>query len=187
MNIKIASLLALVILLVGVGFFYRGQLPFPAKPSSPFPSPTPLLSSLDSLSPRDAEKLVSGVSLKYTPVPFDQLTKPATCRVQGSIEFVKANTYITRGAKISWTGIDNPARQIKWSISPQDNLRIGPNLMANLPIPDGSADVGVTLPSAPKAKHYLLTARMTYSRLVNSNPKDFEAACSGKVAVDLNY
>lgn len=191
---KKTILIAIIILLVIVfGVWkitsYYSSDNTPSDSSSPLPtnsiSPSP--TSLDQLTPQEVENLINGGHLKYTPVPYSQLTKPATCKVEGSIEFVKSNTYITKGAKISWTGIDNPARQIKWKISPSDNLRIGPNLMANLPIPDGSNEVGATLPENPKSRHYSLTASITYSRLVDGNPKDYEASCSGKVTVDLNY
>lgn len=90
-------------------------------------------------------------------------------------------------AKLSYTGIDSPARQIKWWISPVDDLRVGPNLMAQLAIPDGDSMVIATLPASPVSKNYTLTASMTYGRLENGGIVVHEVSCSGKIDVVLSY
>ena len=136
------------------------------------------------MTPEEVEKLFGG---GYKTVAYSQLTKPATCSIQGSINFFPPNTAENFGPKISYTGIDSPARQIKWKIVPADGLRVGPNLDAELKLPDGESPVSVTLPSSPVSKNYTLTASMTYGRMVSQGISVYEANCSGQIKVKLSY
>ncbi len=119
-------------------------------------------------------------------VPYSQLTKPAECSIKGSVNFSSQST-AEDTANLTYTGIDSPTRQIYWHISPQDDLKVGPNLVSSLKIPDDSNLVVVTLPEFPKAKKYILTTSMTYGRQVGDNIKVYTAACSGQIEVNLNY
>jgi hypothetical protein len=111
----------------------------------------------------------------------------ATCKIQGSIDFLSPTVATNNGSKISYTGIDSTARQIKWKVSPVDNLVVGPNIDVALQLPDGESVVGVTLPSSPVSKNYSLTASMTYGRYIGGEFRIYEAACLGQIKVTLSY
>ena len=168
------------------------SIPSPSETLSPSPSPsskiTPLSKpsgkDLQSLTPQEVEHLLGG---GYKTVPYSQLTKPATCNIQGSINFITPNTAANYGPKISYTGIDSPARQIKWKVTPADDLKVGPNLDVSLKLPDGESPVSVTLPSSPVSKNYSLTVSMTYGRLVGDGIRVYEVDCSGQIKVTLSY
>lgn len=158
------------------------------------PSPSAIISvsgapsakSLDQLTPQEIEKLVNG-GLAPTSVPYDKLTKPATCQIGGVVEFLSADTSTNLNARLIYTGIDSPARQIKWKTQPTDDLRVGPNLTAQLNLPDGQADINVGLPRAVKSKNYSLAASMTYGRLEGQGVKVYEVNCTGIAKVKLDF
>ena len=95
------------------------------------------------------------------------------------------NVYDNQDAKFIYKGIDHPGRLVYWTVSPQDNLGVGPQIFAQIPIPDGESLIGISLPENPKYKQYELTASITYGRLVNGNVKVFTKACTGKTTVVL--
>lgn len=115
------------------------------------------------------------------------LTEPAICKVSGKIIFLDHNIAKIDKANFVYTGIESETTQIKWIVDPNDNLQVGPNLAAGLYLPDGERVVGVNLPISPKSKNYILTAAITYRRLVNGNIKPYEARCTGRVDVQLSY
>jgi len=199
----------LVILVVGVTFAlwanfgrnHTGNISVnqPEISVSPSVSPSPSKSGVtnlgkstakdvQSLTPEDVEKLFDEQYLIQQSVPYSQLTKPAACKVEGTLKFWDHNTYETIGAKISYTGEDSPARQIKWKIFPAgEDLGIGPNLMAQLKLPDGESPITAVLPATPHSKNYVLTASITYGRLVGEGVRVYEVPCSGQANVKLDY
>jgi len=156
------------------------------SPEISFISPTPSVSDSQQLTPLEVRKVING-NLARLPVNYGKLTKPATCRLTGGLKFLKPTLYENLDNYLTYTGIDSPARQIKWSVSPTDDLRVGPNLTANLILPDGSNRVDVTLPENQKAKQYILTASMTYGRLENGDVKIYEVKCSGNTMVEVAF
>ncbi len=199
------AILVIGVVLIGWESYGRNQnknasitQPTVSIEASVSPSPTPKTSvtntgkttakNLQSMSPQDVEKLFDKQYLLQQTVPYSQLTKPATCQVQGTLKFWSPNGYQTVGAKISYTGEDSPARQIKWNISPTgEDLSVGPNLMAQLKLPDGESPISAALPSSPHSKNYTLTASITYGRLVGEGVRVYEVPCSGQASVELDY
>lgn len=116
------------------------------------------------------------------------VTSPATCQVGGEVEFTAADSFRSKGSKISWQNIDSRGRLIKWHISPDDKLAVGPNIFESLPLPDGQYEnLTVRLPENPIAKNYLLTASVTYGQFVKGNLEVKETNCTGQVKVNLNF
>src|SRR3989344_8582020 len=135
---------------------------------------------------RDAKYSDDDLGASLSPVPsvsnqpnIPNKYPPASCYLAGSIEFLAPNLSQNKDADIVYKNIDSVARHIIWSVSPQDDLSVGPNLFASLPVPNGTEDVTVGLPASPKAKNYTLTAKVTYGRFVNGNLEIKEAPCSG--------
>lgn len=142
--------------------------------------------SLDNLTKEELERLFGGASNQNT-IDYGQLKRPATCNVGGTVRFKDLGTAEILGARITYTGIDSPARQIKWLIAPSDDLSIGPNIAASLVLPDGSENIIVVLPERPKAKQYRLTASITYGRLEGEGIIVRETGCTGSTKVILNF
>lgn len=112
---------------------------------------------------------------------------PASCQLTGSIDFLEKGLYQNKNANIVYKNIDSVARGIIWTVTPQDDLSVGPNLFATLPVPNGTEDVTVGLPDNPKSKSYTLTAKVTYGWYTNGDFGIKEAPCSGKIPVNLKF
>ena len=171
---KIGLVLLVVVTVVIGGYFLtnkKGKIDTlnPSVTVSSIPSPSPTLFPSPTKSPLNKSFL------------------PATCSIQGSINFFTPTMAANYGPKISYTGIDNPARQINWKVAPADDLKVGPNLDVALKLPDGESPVSVTLPPSPVSKNYSLTVSMTYGRLTNGGVRIYEVNCSGQVKVTLSY
>ena len=172
----------LIIILVGaVGLLWFADISRDVKIiDSPFGSVSPSSSA----SPSPSSKTSPWQTQTVQP---QSKSPPASCSLAGSVEFKSSVLYENKGAIINYKNIDSVARHIIWSIAPQDNLSVGPNLFANLPIPDGVEDVSVVLPENPKSKNFTLTAKVTYGVFVNGNLEIKESVCSGRISVKLNY
>lgn len=142
----------------------------PTFSESPTPTPTPTPSKSVSIAPSKQPQIPN----KYP---------PAECSLSGSIAYISPTLYENHNAAIAYKNIDSVARQIKWSVFPQDGLSVGPNLFSGLPVPDGTEDVTVGLPQNPISKQYTLTAKVTYGRFINGNEVIKEAQCGGKITV----
>lgn len=126
-----------------------------------------------------------------TPEPFlglNGITSPATCQIEGEVEFTAGDSFRSKGSKISWQNVDSRGRLIKWQINPDDELAIGPNIFESLPLPDGQYEnLTVRLPEKPISKSYLLTASVTYGQFIKDNLEVKEVNCTGQVKVNLNF
>lgn len=127
-------------------------------------------------------------------VPWSLLLADASCELKGELKFLNHNTYDNQDALFVYKGIDHPGRNIFWTVTPQDNIAVGPNIFDRLPIPNGESLLGVSLPQNPKYKRYEITAKIQYGRLVDDkgnfvtaggNIKIFEKQCTGKTIVIL--
>lgn len=111
----------------------------------------------------------------------------AACQIGGQIKFISPTMAEHLNAYLTYTGIDSPARLIKWQVTPNQDLKIGPNLAASLKLPDGRESINIVLPEKPIASNYKLSASMTYGRLINHEVKIFEVQCQGQTKVLLNF
>lgn len=112
---------------------------------------------------------------------------PATCQISGEAEFSSPGLY-SSNTKLSWQNVDSQGRLINWRVSPEDELAIGPNIFANLTVPNGEYEnLTIRLPENPVSKNYLLTVSITYGQIVQDDVKIREANCSGQVQVNLNF
>lgn len=127
-------------------------------------------------------------------VPWNLLLADAFCKLNGEVKFLDHNTYDNQDALFTYIGIDHPARNVLWAVSPQDDIRVGPNILNKTPIPNGESLLGIVLPDNPKYKKYELTAKIQYGRLVDQKGnfvtaggyvKVFEKQCDGKTIVVL--
>ena len=127
-------------------------------------------------------------------VPWDLLPQEASCTLIGEIKFLNSNTYDNQDALFTYSGIDHPARNIHCTVTPEDNVKIGPNIFTKIPIPNSQSLIGVTLPTDPKYKKYELHAIVDYGRLVDEkgnivtvggNVKVSQKQCDGKTTVIL--
>ena len=120
-------------------------------------------------------------------VGLNDIKAPAVCQISGETDFSDSKLY-SSNTKISWQNVDSQGRLINWRISPTDNLAIGPNIFANLTVPNGEFEnLTVRLPENPVAKSYLLTASITYGQVIQGDVKVKEVNCSGQVKVNLNF
>jgi len=159
------------------------------KPSpTPQATPRPIVSSVP-LSTGDNKTTFIDES-----VPWSLLLGQASCRLQGEIKFLNHNTYDNQDAKFIYNGIDHPARNISWTVTPLDEISIGPNIFGKLVLPNGESLLGITLPENPKYDKYELTVKIQYGRLIDEkgnfvtaggNVKVFEKQCEGKTIVVL--
>ncbi|MBI2063713.1 MAG: hypothetical protein HYT65_01835 [Candidatus Yanofskybacteria bacterium] len=112
---------------------------------------------------------------------------PAECSLTGSITYISPGLYENKDANIIYKNIDSVARLVLWTIFPDDNLSVGPNIFASLPLPDGIEDVTVSLPDNPKSKNYTLTAKVTYGVVIDRNLVIKESLCAGQIPIEIAY
>ena len=190
-----------VLSVVYFGGFWRGtsdvqqpsdvvNSPEPPETENPSPSstPRPIASSVPSPTGDGRTSFIDEA------VPWNLLLGQASCRLQGEIKFLNHNTYDNQDALFVYSGIDHPARNIFWTITPADDISVGPNIISKLVLPNGESLLGITLPENPKSDRYELTAKIQYGRLVDENGnfvtaggnvKVFEKQCDGKTTVVL--
>ncbi|MEK7507201.1 MAG: hypothetical protein AAB585_01475 [Patescibacteria group bacterium] len=127
-------------------------------------------------------------------VPWSLLLADASCELKGEIKFLNSNTYDNQNALFIYKGIDHPARNVFWTVIPQDDISVGPNIFNKIPIPDGESLLGIVLPQNPKYRKYEITAKIQYGRLVDEKGnfvtvggyvKVFEKQCAGKTTIVL--
>jgi len=198
------AIIWLLILMVGIALvgFYVWTQPIERNVvvNSPEPSVSPETSSFPAPSPKPS---VSKVPLptgdgKTTfigdTVPWSLLLTDASCELRGEIKYLNHNTYDNQDALFIYKGIDHPGRNILWTVTPQDNILVGPNIFSSSPIPNGESLLGISLPENPISKTYDLTAKIQYGRLVDTNGKFvtiggtvklFEKQCKGKTTIVL--
>lgn len=178
------SKVAAVLVIVGLGVIIWGLAGKRHVSSVPGTSGTEL--PVISLSPTPTPTYVHLPGTTLTQGWYAQFKGPATCTVSGSVRYISPSI-AENSARLDYRGIDSAARQIWWTVSPKDDIKVGPNIDASLKLPDGSNMVTLTLPTAPVAKQYTLTAAMTYGRLVDGGIKVYQAQCSGSIGVTLAY
>jgi len=170
---------SVAIVLIVLASIFRGP-PQPAKTT-----PTPISSGngviLTTITPTAYPKPNQSV------VPNVLTTNPATCQLEGSINFINDNLYETKGAKIKYQNIDDSARLVYWKITPnEDVLSIGPNIFSGLKLPNGEREVGVYLKNKTLVKLLTLTASVTYGETDARGVEKIKiSACSGSVKVTL--
>lgn len=183
----IIGAIVIIVLLVIFGVYnftsQNGQKPeasITATPSvSESASPTPSSLPSKTQNPQSTEGWSQSTKL------WQILKGPAYCELKGEIKFVSSNIYDNQDALFIYRGVDHPGRLINWTITPSDDLDIGPNLFAQMNLPDGQSLIGVVLPQNPKYKRYELTAQITYGRQINDNIEVYTQSCVGKTTVIL--
>ena len=169
-------LVLLIVLVSGVGYFWQGGREQLALSPSPVPGAGVSVSQLPTPPTRP----------QSTPNLAQTLFGPATCQLTGELKFLQHNIYNNQDAKFRYQGIDSPARNIFWRVTPKDDLTIGPNLFNQLPVPNGDSLLFVVLPDKPVSKRYELTASVQYGRVDSSgNIAVSVANCSGQTVVVL--
>ncbi|MBI4160756.1 MAG: hypothetical protein HY506_02500 [Candidatus Yanofskybacteria bacterium] len=176
--IKKQTILWLIVLAVGIGlvsfsYFSKDTITPVGDSPSPEASPTPTPPGAQS-----SESPYPNIINKYP---------PAECVLSGEIDYLEPSIYQSRDSVITYKNVDSKARHIVWTVSPKDDLSVGPNLFARLPIPDGSESISVVLPAEPLAKDYTLTAQITYGVFIKGNLEIKTANCSGKIPVNIKF
>lgn len=124
-------------------------------------------------------------SINGSQAPFIGLTGlkyAATCKLEGELVFIAPNISENKNARITWNNVDISSRNITWTITPKAELGIGPNLFANLKLPNGTETVTARLPEDSKTL-YRARASVGYGEMVNGNVVVKNAACSGEVVI----
>jgi len=162
----------------------------PEASSSPISTPTPRPNITRTPTPSGNGQ----TSFIGETVPWSLLLSDASCELKGEIKFLNHNSYDNQDTLFIYKGIDHPGRNIFWTVTPQDNISVGPNIFSNIPIPNGEHLLGIVLPDNPKSKRYEITAKVQYARQVDAqgnfvtaggNVKLFEKQCDGKTVVVL--
>lgn len=201
-NIIWLGVLTVGVFLVGFYVWTSDVLQTSDVVSSPGPSVSPEVSFFPSPTPRpnitkapaplpigDGRTTFIGET-----VPWSLLLADASCELKGEIKFLNHNTYDNQDAIFTYKGIDHPGRNVFWTVTPQDDISVGPNIFNKTPIPDGESLLGVVLPQDPKYKRYEITAKIQYGRQVDAKGnfvteggyvKLFEKQCQGKTFVVL--
>lgn len=167
------------VVVVGVGLILYSYLSRPVQQAGqPAGSPDVVQSSTPTPAPLSTREPFLGLH---------GIKAAATCQISGEINFTDQTSY-SSDTKISWQNIDSQGRLINWHVSPAESLAVGPNIFANLAVPNGKYEnITVHLPDNPASKTYLLTASVTYGQIIQGDVKVKEASCTGQIKVNLNF
>ena len=194
------TLIAVVLVVTGVYFEFLKKAPVQPEISvSPEPSLSlnPSVSASPSVIPK-ITKLPTATpngktSFTDEAVPWELLLSDASCELKGEIKFLNDHVYDNQDALFIYKGVDHPARNIFWTITPAEkNIEVGPNIFSKMIIPNGQSLLGIYPKGELGAKKYEITATMDYGRLVDKNGKFVSAAgdvkvfkkqCQGKTTV----
>lgn len=191
MNKNISLTLLIVLVLVGGVWWYRQR-----SQSLVTPSPTATLSTEPTSSPSTSPS-ITFIPTSTTPrpgrtlVPSDApnlsetLHGVATCQLNGEIKFINHDLYNNQDARFRYQGVDHPARLVTWTVTPKDDLRVGPNIFNQLSLPNGESQLYISLPDQPMAQSYTLTATINYGRTVNGEFMIYTVACTGQTKITL--
>lgn len=144
----------------------------------PITSETPSSSVTVSGSPTPTA--VNGSSAPF--IGLTGLKSPATCKLEGELVFIAQNISENHNARITWNNVDIASRNITWTVTPSANLSAGPNIFANLSLPNGTETITVRLPDDPKSL-YKLRAAVGYGEVIDGNAVVKNATCSGEITV----
>jgi len=168
-------------------------LPEPSLTASP--SATPVSSNFPKSTKTPLPTGDGRTTFVDEPVPWSLLLGGASCELKGEIKFLNGNTYDNQDALFTYGGIDHPARNIIWTVTPDDgSLSVGPNMFSKMQLPYSQSLLGIFILGEPKSKRYELTVAVQYGRLVDENGKFvavggnvkvFEKQCWGKTIVVL--
>jgi len=180
----ILIILALVFLFVidsDDGDLVESPTPIPdisGSPASGSAEPTPT-----------GESVVSTPTPNMSPLPLAPADDFAKCSIGGKLICKEQHLAINEGAQITYTDIDSISRHIKWTIKTDsgEDIGIGPNLFASLPLPDGQENITVVFYDEPEHDNYTLTAKVTYGVQRGLNIHVEEVDCSGKTKVEIDY
>lgn len=179
-------ILAVVIILITV-FFTKNDS---QEPEDLVLSPTPTVSTSVSPTPIPTShpKIPTPTPNLQDPTSIVGRLAPAKCNLTGEIVFIKPNLYESRGSFIEYENIDHEARLINWTIIPEYNFSMGPNIFANLAIPAGKVALSTSLDDVlPTQKEYTVKAKVTYGQLINGDIKLFEAECTGETKIKIGF
>jgi len=122
---------------------------------------------------------------------FETSDRPV-CQIEGTV-FIKAKDWTmqkTKDAVFRYRNIDSPNRVIYWEVSPKDNVKGGPNMFTQLPLPNGEDfPVQFYFEEEPKYKKYTAKAIMTYGEWKDGKVISGKRNCEGeiKIIIDENW
>ena len=195
MNKNISLTLLIVLALAGGVWWYR-QYSQPLATPGPSGTVSVLPSITASVTPSVGPS-VTFIPITTTPRPdrtpvpsgtpslSQTLKGPATCQLNGEIKFINHDLYNNQDAKLRYQGVDHSARLVTWTVTPKDDLRVGPNIFNQLPLPNGESQLYISLPDQPMAQSYTLTATINYGRTVNGEFMIYTVACTGQTKITL--
>lgn len=184
-------ILGLVILAVGIiliTVFFTKKDSQEQEDLALSPTPTISTSAIPTLVPTSNPKIPTPTPALQDPTSILGRLVPARCNLTGEIVFIKPNIYESGKAFIEYENIDHEARLITWTVIPEYNFSMGPNIFANLVIPTGKVSLSASLDDIlPTQKEYTVKAKVNYGQLIDGDIKLFETECTGETRIKLVY
>lgn len=121
-------------------------------------------------------------------VPTGVSTVRPECQLGGQIVFIADKTYRSEGATFDYKNVEDSHDFIRWTITPEEDASIGPNMFNGLPLPAGKETIIIGFNQGPpKRTTYELSASIDYPYLVNNEVVILNKKCSGVTKVKTDY
>lgn len=134
--------------------------------------------------------------LEATPTPTPEEGVPVgiskvrpECQLGGELVFIEEKTYRVDGAYFNYQKVEDSHDFIRWTISPQEEASIGPNMFSSLPLPAGKETITFAFKKVgrPQYKTYELRASIDYPYVVNNKVEILNKPCDGVTKVQIAY
>ena len=111
------------------------------------------------------------------------------CQLGGELVFIEEDLYRVDGAYFNYQKVEDPHDFVRWSISPQEEASIGPNMFSSLTLPSGKETITFAFAKAgrPQHKTYELKASIDYPFVVNNKVEILNKPCEGVTKVRIAY
>ena len=137
-----------------------------------------------------------GIGPTATPTPTPDEGVPVgvskihpECQLGGELVFLEEKTYRVDGAYFNYQKVEDAHDFVRWTISPQEEVSIGPNMFSSLALPAGKETITFSFAKAgrPQYKTYELKASINYPYVVNNKVEVLNKQCEGVTKVRIAY
>ena len=137
-----------------------------------------------------------GIGPVVTPTPTPDEGVPVgvskihpECQLGGELVFIQEDLYRVDGAYFNYQKGEDPHDFVRWSISPQEEVSIGPNMFSSLTLSSGKETITFAFEKSgrPQHKTYELKASIDYPFVVNNKVEVLNKPCAGVTKVRITY
>jgi hypothetical protein len=139
------------------------------------------------------ESPISGTG-ELTPSPRETLPTPSDitplvprCELKGEIIFYRGdNVYSQASGGFLYRDVGDPHSLVRWTITPKEDVAIGPNMFSSLPLPDGEDTTTLLFANGlPEYDTYTIHASIDYPAWDGEKTIIRNVVCGGEIHLNV--